>query len=302
MNDEAMSRYDLFISHASEDKASLVEPLATILSTYGVNVWYDVFTLEPGDSLSKSIDRGLTDSRYGVVILSPSFFCKPWPEYELRGLVSKELGRDKVIIPVWFGVSREQILSYSPPLADKLAINASSLSCEAVAAELLRVVRPDLHSKFRRLVLSENLDGESLPLRKLVAGKFRHSVFPKTIMSRINIVRHIFFEFLPETLEQSTEHFRRDSYPEEEIASWEAMAAVYLDFIRDYSPSLGQRKVAFNALLKLSAGAPPSEDVALIGALSADHASYLQDRWVSFGIQLPISAAPCSTPNDRDSV
>jgi len=74
-------------SHASEDKEALVQPLATALAAFGVRAWYDEFTLEAGDSLSRSIDRGLADSRFGVVVLSPSFILKPWPEYELRGLV-----------------------------------------------------------------------------------------------------------------------------------------------------------------------------------------------------------------------
>jgi hypothetical protein len=149
-----MNHYDLFISHASEDKRSLVQPLATALETLGVGIWYDDFALEAGDSLSRSIDRGLSDSRFGLVILSPSFLKKPWPERELRGLVSKELGRDKVIIPVWYKVSRDDILAFSLPLADQVAILADNLSISEVAGEILRIVRPDLGRKFRRLLFA----------------------------------------------------------------------------------------------------------------------------------------------------
>jgi hypothetical protein len=74
--------YDAFISHASEDKADFVEPLAQALRHCGITTWYDRFILRPGDSLSKKIDEGLANSRYGIVVLSKHFFAKRWPEAE----------------------------------------------------------------------------------------------------------------------------------------------------------------------------------------------------------------------------
>lgn len=68
--------WDLFISHASEDKESFVRPLAHFLRELGLKVWYDEFTLSVGDSLSRSIDNGLARSRYGVVVISPAFFIE----------------------------------------------------------------------------------------------------------------------------------------------------------------------------------------------------------------------------------
>ncbi len=115
-----MNKFDVFISHASEDKELVAKPLALSLSEYGVRVWYDEFTLSLGDSLSRSIDKGLAESSFGVVILSPAFLAKDWPEYELRGLTAKEIGRDKVILPIWHKVSREDVLKYSPLLRIKL--------------------------------------------------------------------------------------------------------------------------------------------------------------------------------------
>lgn len=52
---------DLFISHASEDKADFVKPLADELINLGVSVWYDEYTLRIGDSLRRSIDQGLAE-------------------------------------------------------------------------------------------------------------------------------------------------------------------------------------------------------------------------------------------------
>ena len=88
--------WDLFISHASEDKEDLVRPLAEELVKYGVNVWYDEFSLELGDSLTASIDKGLIDSKFGLLIISPAFFQKRWTEYELKSLLTKEINGGKV--------------------------------------------------------------------------------------------------------------------------------------------------------------------------------------------------------------
>ena len=53
---------DIFISHASEDKGVIVRPLAIILERLSIRVWYDEFSLQLGDSLIASIDKGLHES------------------------------------------------------------------------------------------------------------------------------------------------------------------------------------------------------------------------------------------------
>ncbi|MCK9385933.1 MAG: DUF1883 domain-containing protein [Nevskia sp.] len=78
--------YDVFISHASEDKEEIVRPLAQALRSEGLRVWYDEFELRIGDSLRRKIDKGLASSRFGLVVLSPSFIAKGWTNYELDGL------------------------------------------------------------------------------------------------------------------------------------------------------------------------------------------------------------------------
>ena len=114
-----------FISHASEDKDDFVRPLAQALQARGLSVWFDEFTLTVGDSLRRSIDRGLAGSRFGVVIISPHFLNKEWPQKELDGLVAREFDGAKVILPVWHNISAERIRTYSPTLADRLATRSS---------------------------------------------------------------------------------------------------------------------------------------------------------------------------------
>ena len=83
----AIQEYDLFLSHASEDKESIARPLYAALTAAGVSVWFDEAVLELGDSLRRKIEEGLAKCRYGVVILSPRFLNKHWPRRELDGLV-----------------------------------------------------------------------------------------------------------------------------------------------------------------------------------------------------------------------
>lgn len=118
--------YDVFISHASEDKKTFVEPLAIALQEEGIKVWYDEFEMKLGDSLRKKIDFGLANSRYGVVVLSKSFFSKNWPQTELDSLVTRENSEGKkVILPIWHEVTRQDVEKFSPILASKLAAKSS---------------------------------------------------------------------------------------------------------------------------------------------------------------------------------
>lgn len=132
--------HDFFISHASEDKESFVRPLAEKLIELGLNVWHDEFKLKIGDSLRRSIDEGLKSSKFGIVVLSTSFFAKNWTQYELDGLVTKEMNGVKVILPIWHKVSKDEVISYSLTLADKVALNTSIMSIDEIAKELKELI------------------------------------------------------------------------------------------------------------------------------------------------------------------
>src|SRR5215211_7032424 len=134
-------QYDLFISHASQDKADFVEPLAEILSGMGFKVWYDDFVLRLGDSISRSIDKGIARSSYGLVVLSPHFFAKQWTQRELAGLTTREVaGRKKLILPVWHNVTHEDVMEYSPTLADKKALDTRQMDLEDIARSIAEVL------------------------------------------------------------------------------------------------------------------------------------------------------------------
>jgi hypothetical protein len=132
--------WDVFVSYASEDKDAIARPLAEALRAIGLRVWYDEFSLTVGDSLRKSIDHGLAHSRFGVVILSKHFFEKHWPEQELNGLATREIGGRKVVLPVWHEVGFEEVRLYSPTLADRLAVPTKN-GLDAVVSELLKAIK-----------------------------------------------------------------------------------------------------------------------------------------------------------------
>jgi TIR domain len=138
--------HDAFISHASEDKDDIVRALAMALSERGFSIWYDEFQLKVGDSLRRSIDRGLRDSRFGIVVLSEAFFSKNWPQYELDGLVAREMNGGKVIPPIWHKVAKDQVMGYSPSLADKLALNTSTMTLAEVVDALADVIQEVKHA------------------------------------------------------------------------------------------------------------------------------------------------------------
>lgn len=134
-------KYDVFISHASEDKESVVRPLATQLREQGLDVWYDEFELRIGDSLRRKIDAGIAGARFGIVVLSKPFFAKGWPAYELDGLVTMSVTGRQVLLPLWHDISKDEVVSASPSLADKVALRTSDYTIEEIAAEIASVVR-----------------------------------------------------------------------------------------------------------------------------------------------------------------
>ncbi|MEM8557133.1 MAG: toll/interleukin-1 receptor domain-containing protein [Bacteroidota bacterium] len=140
-----MKEWDVFISHASEDKLSVALPLYDRLKAAGLRVWLDRFELKIGDSLREKIDEGLALSRYGVVVLSQSFLAKRWPARELNGLFAREEAGRKVLLPVWHELTKETLAQTSPMLADRLAGNTAQ-GMEAVASAIIDVVMHDASS------------------------------------------------------------------------------------------------------------------------------------------------------------
>jgi len=136
--------YDVFISHASEDKESIVRPLANALVSEGLKVWYDEFSLRIGDSLRQKIDKGLAMSRVGLVVLSPAFIEKGWTNYELDGIVTRTVSGEQILLPIWHEITKQQVINFSPSLADKVARSTATHTVEEISAEISQLLRGEL--------------------------------------------------------------------------------------------------------------------------------------------------------------
>lgn len=154
--------YDVFIAHASEDKKDIVEPLARLLRDMGLEVWYDDFVLQLGMSLGQEIDRGIANSRRGIVVLSDAFFAKQWPRHELDGLTTRQMeaGGPPFILPVWHKIDREDVAKQSPTLAMKYAAKTSTMDPEEIAEEVVRVVWGPGTGEAERLVEGQSAGGQ----------------------------------------------------------------------------------------------------------------------------------------------
>ena len=138
--DHFSKSYDVFISHASEDKDEVVRPLAYALQAEGLSVWYDEFEMKIGDSLRRKIDKGLANSRFGIVVLSKKYKKKGWTNYELDGIITKVVTGEQIVLPIWHNITKKEVIDFSPSLADKLARNTSAYTVEEIASEIADVI------------------------------------------------------------------------------------------------------------------------------------------------------------------
>ncbi|TRZ38561.1 TIR domain-containing protein [Niallia circulans] len=148
-NTSIEEQFDVFISHASDDKEEFVKPLAELLVESGLSVWYDEYKLTWGKSNRQTIDNGLAKCRFGIVVLSESFFKKGWTNYELNGLVTRMVteGRD-LILPIWHRVGFDEVKEYSSSLADISALRTDNLNIEEIRDILVEMLVPEFEETY----------------------------------------------------------------------------------------------------------------------------------------------------------
>lgn len=129
--------YDFFISHASADKEDFVNDFVLAAQQAGLNVWYDRQAINWGDSIRQKIDEGLRRSYFGVVVLSPNFFDRPWTQYELDGIVQRDFSGHGRLLPIWHRLTQDDVAKNAPSLANRLALSTSNYSTDAIVAELI---------------------------------------------------------------------------------------------------------------------------------------------------------------------
>lgn len=136
------TKFDVFLSHASEDKDTIARPLYEALQSAGVTVWFDEAVLRLGDNLRRKVGDGLARCNYGIITISPSFLSKEWPQRELDGLAAREVADGKtILLPIWHEIDKAGIVKRSPTLADRLAAKSTE-GIPALVEKILQVVRP----------------------------------------------------------------------------------------------------------------------------------------------------------------
>lgn len=231
--------YDVFISHASEDKDKFVRQLATKLIGLGCKVWYDEFALKLGDSLSRSIDYGLSQSNFGIVVISNNFISKSWTDYELRGLTSKEIiGKKKTILPILFGIDIAKVADFSPTLADKISLNANDLPFDDLCHKVLEVIRPDLLADFAKTILAKRLNaltGENLSdiSDRLCPSQPMARTLSSQQIVRVRMLRAYLYPYIGDlSVGEWFDSFSYQESPELHILWWENLCVCYMEFAR----------------------------------------------------------------------
>lgn len=133
-----------FISHDSRDKETLVRELAKKLVSLNCPVWYDEYSLKIGDNLREKIEEGIKDAPYCILILSKNFLAnEKWAKSEFETIFIKELYEKKeIIIPIWHGISEDDLYKYCPKLLNRLGGNSSE-GIDALAKKIATILKKD---------------------------------------------------------------------------------------------------------------------------------------------------------------
>ena len=130
------SKPDTFICHASEDKEAIARPIHEELENVGIYAWLDESEIRLGQSIRQKIDEGLASCRSATVILSRPFFSKNWTQYEMDGIVGRQMQGEILFFPIQHGITIEEIRGYSPSLAGLSLWNSSDHSPASIASEI----------------------------------------------------------------------------------------------------------------------------------------------------------------------
>lgn len=135
------AEFDVFISHASEDKEDVAIPLADTLKNNGVTVWLDEFTLKIGDDLFERINKGISKSNFAIVIFSNHFIRKSWTNFELKGIVQRYIANNQTILPILHRLTHEELTDIYPTLSGILSRNTSTSSLKDIAIEISGIIK-----------------------------------------------------------------------------------------------------------------------------------------------------------------
>lgn len=129
-----------FVSHDSRDKDDIARPLAQGLMKMGFPVWFDEYSLKPGDRLRESIEKGMKECKKCILILTKNFLSNNgWTATEFNTIFTREIIEAKpLVVPVWFDVSKQEVFDYSPSLLNVLGAHWKPEDPEKTIREIAR--------------------------------------------------------------------------------------------------------------------------------------------------------------------
>lgn len=138
----AASRPDLrdcFLCHAWGDRRESAKDFNDLLVAAGVKVWFSEIDLGPGVMMMRAIDKGLANSRIGLVFVTPNFLERIQREGVAERELSALLNRN-LLVPILHGTTFEKLLDVSPLLASRSGFNTSEDSMSVIAAKIAELV------------------------------------------------------------------------------------------------------------------------------------------------------------------
>ncbi len=129
---------DVFLCHASEDKPAVIYPLAYELQRMGITCWLDEAEIQWGDSIISRINEGLRQSRFVIVVLSPAFLAKRWPQSEMEAVLNMEISSGELkVLPLLVGSHEDmQLILQQFPLLNHKLYQRWSGTAEPIARQL----------------------------------------------------------------------------------------------------------------------------------------------------------------------
>lgn len=75
------------------------------------------------------------------MVLSHAFINKGWTNYELDGIVTRTVTGEQILLPIWHNISKQEVMEFSPSLADKVARSTATHTLEEIAKEIAELIR-----------------------------------------------------------------------------------------------------------------------------------------------------------------
>lgn len=130
---------DVFLCHAWDDRQGAAKELHDLLESLGVKVWFSEKDVGLGMPLMRTIDRGLANSRVGIVLVTPALLRR----LPTEGIADKELSAllaGERLVPIVHETTYEALRNVSPLLASRSGLSTAEESMANVAAKLAELV------------------------------------------------------------------------------------------------------------------------------------------------------------------